>query len=360
MSNSYDLYASLGLSRFQSPEQLAAELDHRLSGVTRDTPEWHELSAARVVLGDATRRQMYDQRLDDATQTVTPGEIQQLAATPVPTAAPSASTGGGLTGVIREHPKLSATVGVLAVAVLAVGGLAIAGSGGGDDSTPSAATASTPTAASADSGSSSDNGDSGDSPEVARAKESFSLKTFLNPGDLVQGTDDSNAGFNKVSDGPDFEFTIDNLRTNTDTEGHSVACYDISGSVLGTYEDSFNAYQHNAIPEEDATATWATALTTRMADSDHIKSVGHDSYFMKSKITGARQVDVGSSDFAAYEANTGEKSAATINGNSFTTSICAKLKDKAIDNDAFTGLVLVPGTPGYEEVKDGFKLDFEN
>ena len=375
MSNSYDLYASLGLSRFQSPEQLAAELDHRLSGVTRDTPEWHELSAARVVLGDATRRQMYDQRLDDATQTVTPGEIQQLAATPVPTAAPSASTGGGLTGVIREHPKLSATVGGGGRGGGGGGGRAKAGRGWGVEPTPSAAPggvgaggppppprgrgAPRPPAASADSGSSSDNGDSGDSPEVARAKESFSLKTFLNPGDLVQGTDDSGPWFNKVSDGPDFEFTIDNLRTNTDTDGSSLVCYDIAGRNLGTYEQSLDEKNGAVAPEEDMAARWATAISDQMGDSSHIKSVGHDSYFMKSKITGAARVDVGHSDIAAYNANTGENSTTTINGGSFTTSICAKLKDKAIDNDAFTGIVVTyPEHYGYTAVKDGFKLDF--
>lgn len=127
--SSYDLYASLGLDRGQSSDQLAAELNHRLESTTRDTPGWYELSAARAVLGDPTRRSMYDQRLDDPSQTVTPAEIQQLAAMNVGPV--SGSTGGGLSSVVKEYPKLSATVGVLAVAVLAIGGLAIAGSGGG-------------------------------------------------------------------------------------------------------------------------------------------------------------------------------------------------------------------------------------
>lgn len=135
--SSYDLYASLGLDRGQSSDQLAAELNHRLESTTRDTPGWYELSAARAVLGDPTRRSMYDQRLDDPSQTVTPAEIQQLAAMNVGPV--SGSTGGGLSSVVKEYPKLSATVGVLAVAVLAIGGLAIAGSGGGDDDTSNTA-----------------------------------------------------------------------------------------------------------------------------------------------------------------------------------------------------------------------------
>lgn len=140
MPSSYDLYATLGLDRFLTSEQIAADLDHRLEGVTRETPQWNELSAARAVLGDPARRSMYDQRLGDPSQTVTPAEIQQLAAMNV--GAASTGTSGGLTGVIRQNPKLSATVGVLAVAVLVVGGLAIGGAvGGGDDDDTSNAAA---------------------------------------------------------------------------------------------------------------------------------------------------------------------------------------------------------------------------
>lgn len=245
----------------------------------------------------------------------------------------------------RSTTTMKALLGVGLVA-----GLLTGCSDAGDDVTEHSANA-------AATESSSD--DDGDSREVLLAKAEFSQKTFLSPGDLVQGTDDPGPWFNKVSDGPDFEFTIDNLRTNTDTDGSSLVCYDIAGRNLGTYEQRLDEKNGAVAPEEDMAARWATAISDQMGDSSHIKSVGHDSYFMKSKITGAARVDVGHSDIAAYNANTGENSTTTINGGSFTTSICAKLKDKAIDNDAFTGIVVTyPEHYGYTAVKDGFKLDF--
>lgn len=65
----YDLYTSLGLSRVHPPEELAEQLDRKLTdlrgqGYSDDTPEVREASAARAVLGDAGKRTEYDQALD--------------------------------------------------------------------------------------------------------------------------------------------------------------------------------------------------------------------------------------------------------------------------------------------------------
>ena len=62
----YDLYQSLGLDRQASTADLARDLDDRLSSADPDDAGMiDQLTTARAILGDDTRRGLYDQRLDD-------------------------------------------------------------------------------------------------------------------------------------------------------------------------------------------------------------------------------------------------------------------------------------------------------
>lgn len=64
----YDLYQSLGLDRQASTDDLARDLDARkASADPGDAGLADQLSTARAILGDGTRRGLYDQRLDDPT-----------------------------------------------------------------------------------------------------------------------------------------------------------------------------------------------------------------------------------------------------------------------------------------------------
>lgn len=64
----YDLYQSLGLSRQSSTPALGRELDGRLAQAPAgDVSTRDQLTVARAILGDDTRRSLYDQRLNDAT-----------------------------------------------------------------------------------------------------------------------------------------------------------------------------------------------------------------------------------------------------------------------------------------------------
>lgn len=279
MPSSYDLYAALGLDRDRTSEQLAADLDHRLEGVTRETPQWHELSAARAVLGDPTRRQMYDQRLGDPSQTVTPVEIQQLAAMNVGATTGGTSTGGGLGGVIKRNPKLSATAGVLAVAVLAVGGLAIGGAiSGGDDDDTSSASASGSSSSTTESSGSYDGSD--DSREVILAKAEFGLTEFLDEDevvtvDTVVDDDDPSKTY------PSHTFSFGNLRTISDGTD-TYACFDLTGESLVTpsdkdkreYQSIYNPQYHSEVTDQDL----ALYAAQQASDDYHlrIKSIRDD------------------------------------------------------------------------------------
>lgn len=129
----YNLYQHLHLDRSRPPQQLATELTSRLAATTPGSPEYHELQAARAVLGDTTKRTMYDRRLDDPTTDVTVPELRELAAMQVPGASGSGSP-GSLTDRVRRHPKTAVTTGVVAVvAVAAIIGIAAFNPFGGDD-----------------------------------------------------------------------------------------------------------------------------------------------------------------------------------------------------------------------------------
>lgn len=90
----YDLYRSLGLSRQSSPAELAAELDNRLAQAPADDAGLQDqLSTARAILGDETRRSLYDQRLDDpSAPEIDVVSLRELAALNTGGAAPAAAS----------------------------------------------------------------------------------------------------------------------------------------------------------------------------------------------------------------------------------------------------------------------------
>jgi hypothetical protein len=128
----YNLYQTLHLDRSRAPQQLADDLRSRLATTNPGTPEYHELQTALAVLGDATKRTMYDRRLDSPTDDVTIPELRELATMRVP-GAPGGQTGGSLKDSVRRHPKAALTAGaVAAVAVVAVIGVVAVNAFGGD------------------------------------------------------------------------------------------------------------------------------------------------------------------------------------------------------------------------------------
>lgn len=101
----YDLYQSLGLNRNASTTQLAAEIDYRLADSSRNDPSGNEeLSTARAVLGNDTRRSLYDQRLaDPGAPEIDIAALRELASLDV---ADSGGTGGaGATGGGRQFQQ---------------------------------------------------------------------------------------------------------------------------------------------------------------------------------------------------------------------------------------------------------------
>lgn len=62
----YDLYSSLGLDRGMDPSAISAELDRRISsGITTNPGGMEELDIAKRILGNPTKRGMYDAKLAD-------------------------------------------------------------------------------------------------------------------------------------------------------------------------------------------------------------------------------------------------------------------------------------------------------
>lgn len=101
----YDLYESLGLSRQSSTADLAAELEARIADLpASDTGLQDQLVTARAILGDETRRSLYDQRLDDPTApTIDIVSLRELAA--LNTAGPVQGAGES-----KESPATGAQV----------------------------------------------------------------------------------------------------------------------------------------------------------------------------------------------------------------------------------------------------------
>ncbi|WPF68481.1 hypothetical protein [Corynebacterium sp. 21KM1197] len=132
MSEHYNLYESLGLSRESSSEEIAAELDSRLSaylerGGAENDPEYDEAATAREILGDSTKRGLYDARLDDSQgQTITITALRKLAGTTAPVRRvqyryePVGTLPTTLVGTFKEAPAL-----VSGAALLALGGALI-------------------------------------------------------------------------------------------------------------------------------------------------------------------------------------------------------------------------------------------
>lgn len=377
MPSTYDLYAALGLDRSQSPEQLAAELDYRMEGVTRETPQWNELSAARAVLGDPTRRQMYDQRLGDPSQTVTPAEIQQLAAMNVGAASGSAR-GGFLGRAWRESPKMTATAGVLAVAVLVVGGLAIGGAvGGGDDDTSNTSAS----GSSASAGSESDGSVEDIDPDsiMAEDQREFANMRFLNPGETVEFGEgkkyEYDDGHTEVTfpDGYKYQYTVDNVRKfehtesgdpdapadHPDAQGETAtyACVDVNGTMI---QDMEKAAQDSNASAPGNYSTDATTLTENMIREDFAPYNSHGVLYIASNgenkppwinsnhafLPETFMPGVKSYDDILKTSEWGEESikgdGPQVNGKNFALSKCLVVKDTLIGNERMTGDIVVP------------------
>ncbi|MEJ6550793.1 hypothetical protein PQI66_14700 [Corynebacterium sp. USCH3] len=149
----YDLYQSLGLSRRATPQELAAEIEQRLATTPADdVGQLDQLNTARAILGDETRRSLYDQRLDDpSAPEIDVASLRELAALNEPGAGSpdgtkaAGSTGrvGQLTGQVRDSFRQSRVLAIMITAVVTavIAGLVGWGTGlfGGGDAQSRAA-----------------------------------------------------------------------------------------------------------------------------------------------------------------------------------------------------------------------------
>lgn len=210
---SIDLYHDLDLDRSKSPAELAAELDHRLRGVSWDDKSTHEqLTVARKILGDATKRTMYDQRLADPSASIDVDNLRGLAYQDVkqPPAALSAASTVAVDKVKSFYrtdtkPKLAGTA-VAAIAVLGLVGAGVASCGNDDDGN-----AGTSTATSSDG-----RGTNGGSASSGSSDDGLSDYEFVSPGEEVVVTSgdpyEYDDGHTEYVDGGEFGFTVDNMR----------------------------------------------------------------------------------------------------------------------------------------------------
>lgn len=148
----FDLYQSLGLSRQTSSADLAAEIDARLAMTpAEDAGMRDQLSTARAVLGDDTRRSLYDQRLDDPSASdIDVASLRELAALdigeqPAPVGAATPGKGaqfqqqaGATARQVQDSFKQSKllAIGITAVVTAVIVGLAgwaLGLFGGGDE-----------------------------------------------------------------------------------------------------------------------------------------------------------------------------------------------------------------------------------
>lgn len=174
---SVDLYHDLDLDRSKSSAVLAAELDHRLRGVSWEDKSTHEqLTVARKILGDATKRTMYDQRLADPAASIDINDLRGLAAQSVhPATAPTVDKIKALYRGNRPAQIASAAAAAVVVLGLGFGGVAACtnNDSGSDDSS----------VASSDTGSASE-GATGRS-EGTESEDSSSAGTYLSDGEEV-------------------------------------------------------------------------------------------------------------------------------------------------------------------------------
>lgn len=175
---SIDLYRNLDLDRSKTPAELAAELSDRLRGVSWDDKALHEqLTVARKILGDPTKRTMYDRRLDDPAASIDVNNLRGLAYQEVATPKSSGLTTTVVVDKVKSFyrtdrkPKLAGTA-VAAVAVLGLVGAGVAACGGDDDEGVSATGTTTGTSS----------GEVTDQNVNDAAEENFKNYTFMEEG----------------------------------------------------------------------------------------------------------------------------------------------------------------------------------
>lgn len=214
---SIDLYHDLDLDRSKSPAELAAELDHRLRGVSWDDKAQHEqLTVARRILGNPLKRQMYDQRLDDPQASIDVDNLRGLAYQDVEPPKSLAASTALVTDKVKSFyrtgtkPKLAGTA-VAAVAVLGLVGAGVASCGSDDEESSAAGSATNSTSE-----------DLTDQDIEDAAEENFRNFTFMEPGDemkILTGKkytyDD---GHVERVDGGVYGLSVDNLRMVDEVE----------------------------------------------------------------------------------------------------------------------------------------------
>lgn len=91
----YDIYQSLGLDRSAPTRELDRQLADRLAAVAKDdAAAVDELTTARAVVGNDTRKALYDQRLDDPNaEDIDVASLKDLAALDVGDDVPSSQQG---------------------------------------------------------------------------------------------------------------------------------------------------------------------------------------------------------------------------------------------------------------------------
>ncbi|WP_145943542.1 hypothetical protein [Corynebacterium glyciniphilum] len=214
---SIDLYHDLDLDRSKSPAELAAEIDHRLRGVSWDDKAQHEqLTVAQRILGNPIKRQMYDQRLDAPQASIDVDNLRGLAYQDVEPPKSLAASTALVTDKVKSFyrtdtkPKLAGTA-VAAVAVLGLVGAGVASCGSDDEESSAAGSATNSTSE-----------DLTDQDIEDAAEENFRNFTFMEAGDemkILTGKkytyDD---GHVERVDGGVYGLSVDNLRLVDEVE----------------------------------------------------------------------------------------------------------------------------------------------
>lgn len=349
---SYNLYETLALDRSETPDQLDAELAKKLVETTMGTPEWNEIDAARKILGNPTKRQMYDKRLDsDAEVSVT--DIQHLAAMNVGSAsvAAGAGVGGGVAGAVRgayaQYPKATIGVGVLSAAVVValIGAIVSVTGGGGDESSNVAAT---------------DNAsaNSADNDPNASAKAKFADMKLLEAGEMIK-IGRYNERDDTFPDGFDLEYTVKNLRTEPDNR----ACFDYEGSNLSDLSD----HPVGRTDFETLLAEELESIFSFEETHNDVRYISEDSYIIPNETSEKFIPDYKSLTNIGSDVTPEDNENMTVDGDSFTVTECVNLDDEmatAIDNGEVKGITFnflgheTGGDHNSDTNADGFRLDF--